>query len=66
VVLVQFVLPGGTWEQPSVWDELGGWAVGILVLPLRAALITLVYLDRRISREGYDLSMDLEDLSRAV
>ena len=65
-MLAPIVLPGGTWERLSTWDVLGGWVIGIGLLPLRAALMTLLYLDRRVSKEGYDLGVDLENLSRAV
>ena len=63
--LVPILVPGGTWESPSTWDRLSAWAVGIVFLPLRAAVMTLLYLDLRVSKEGYDLSVDFSDLSRA-
>jgi hypothetical protein len=65
-MIVPLILPGGTFDLPSVWDTLGGWVVGIVLLPLRAALMTLLYLDLRATKEGYDLGVALNDLARAV
>jgi hypothetical protein len=64
--IVSFVIPGGTWETPSTWDVIAGWVIYTMLLPPRAALMTLLYLDMRTTREGYDLTVSLGDLSRAV
>jgi hypothetical protein len=60
--LVPVILPGGTWEAPSAWDRIGGWVVGIVMLPIRAALMTVLYLHLRVSKEGYDLQWTLSHL----
>ncbi len=46
-------------SSPLLLETFVGWALGILVLPLEAALTTLLYLDIRMRREGYDLQAAL-------
>ena len=47
-------------DASSTWLEtLVGWAFGIVLLPLGAALTTLLYLDIRMRREAYDLQAAL-------
>jgi len=38
----------------------------VSLLPFRTALLTTVYLNLRMSKEGYDLSVSLGNLSRAA
>jgi hypothetical protein len=57
------LVPGGSLESPSPFDTIAGWALAIALLPLRAALMTLLYLDVRMRREGYDLQWALAHLS---
>lgn len=60
------VLPGGSLESPSFTQTLALWALGVVLLPFRAGLTTLLYLDIRMRREGYDLQAALRSLGGAA
>jgi len=51
---------GGRFSQRQPWSGVASWTLGLLVAPIRAALIAAVYLDCRVRSEGYDLTLSLE------
>lgn len=60
---------GGSFEtptSPSVIELMLGWAFGIALLPLEAALTTLLYLDIRMRKEGYDLQATLGQMQEVA
>ena len=65
-MLIPLLLPGGTWGSPSQLDTVGASVLYMILTPLRAAVLATVYLSLRMSKEGYDLSVSLGNLSRAV
>ena len=65
-MLIPPLLPGGTWESPSQLDTAAASVLYMLLTPFRAAVLATVYLSLRMSKEGYDLSVSLGNLSRAV
>ena len=65
-MVIPLLVPGGSWEEPSGWDTISGSLVYVSLLPFRTALLTTVYLNLRMSKEGYDLSVSLGNLSRAA
>jgi hypothetical protein len=58
-VLVSAVLGDFGSESASLLGTIAAWALGVSLLPFRAALMTLLYVDRRVSREAYDLEVGL-------
>lgn len=65
-MVLWMLLPGGSWESPSALDTIAGWVLALALLPLRAALMTLLYLDLRVRKEGYDLQWTLAHLPGAA
>lgn len=65
-MLIPLLLPGGTWESPSQLDRVGASVLYMVLTPFRAAVLATVYLSLRMSKEGYDLSVSLGNLERAV
>lgn len=63
-MLIPLALPGGSWETPSKLDTFTASIVYVMLLPIRTALLATVYLSLRMSKEGYDLSVSLGNLSR--
>jgi hypothetical protein len=57
--MISLSLGGESWERPGAIGFLAGWVVAVAVIPFRASLMTLLYLDRRVRREGYDLELAL-------
>jgi hypothetical protein len=49
-------------EEPAILQVVAAWCLAVALLPLRAAVTTLVYLDIRRRREGYDLQTALVEL----
>jgi hypothetical protein len=65
-VVITALLAGDSWEQPTALGFLAGWLLAVALLPFRAALMTLLYLERRVRREGYDLELALAESSGAA
>lgn len=65
-MLIPPLLPGGSWESPSPLDTVGASVIYMMLMPFRAAVLTTLYLSLRMSKEGYDLSVSLGNLSRGV
>jgi len=65
-MLIPLLVPGGSWEEPSRWDTISASLIYVSLLPFRTALLATVYLNLRMSKEGYDLSVSLGNLSRAA
>lgn len=55
--------PSGATATPA--GLLVGWLIGVSLLPFRATMMTLLYVDRRVRREGYDLEVALATMDRA-
>ena len=65
-MLIPLLLPGGSWQNPSQWSTFTASLIYVIALPFRAALFATVYLSLRVNKEGYDLSISLGNLARAV
>ena len=61
---VGLLVTGGGNQESDFGYDVVGWVIGIALLPLRAALTTLLYLDIRMRREAYDLEAGLQLLWR--
>lgn len=48
----------------TIMTSVGGVVVGAVIKPLEYAVITLLYYDLRIRREGYDLQLALDQLKQ--
>ncbi|MFD0685308.1 glycerophosphoryl diester phosphodiesterase membrane domain-containing protein [Actinomadura fibrosa] len=57
---------GGAEVAALAWDTLGRIVSWSVVLPFDAGVITLLYMDRRMRREGLDLDLRLRGRSAAV
>ena len=71
VLLVSTLITGAVsgWSMESSRSAIQtvvAWAFGIAILPLGAALTTLLYLDIRMRKEGYDLQSTLDHLHGAA
>jgi hypothetical protein len=64
--VVPALLPGASLESPSLAQTASYWALGVVLLPLRAGLTAMLYLDIRMRREGYDLQQRLSGLDGAA
>ena len=53
-------------ESPAPLGVVAAWSLGVVLLPFRAALMTLLYVDRRVSREAYDLELGLAHVGGAA
>ena len=65
VLAASALLPGGL-ESSSIVQILAVSVVWIVLLPFRAGLMTLLYLEIRMRREGYDLATTLQGLPGAA
>lgn len=59
---LMFAFQQPTAEEPAILQLAMGWVLAVALLPLRTAVTTLVYLDIRRRREGYDLQTALVEL----
>ena len=60
-VTISFYFTGEYSEEPTPLGFLLEWCFAFAILPFRASLMTLLYLERRVRREGYDLELALAE-----
>jgi hypothetical protein len=49
-----------------LWADVINWSVSLLLIPIRATLMAVVYADLRVRSEGYDLEAAVGDLAGAA
>jgi hypothetical protein len=63
LLLDSFELSGNTLAAQAIIQSVTNLMSSLLFLPLQAASMTILYFDLRVRSEGFDLSLQLEELS---